>query len=72
MKRYLILVFAFLITGISYTVYAQTITKEEIIFLTSEWKGERFPDGRPKISDELIARARKTYSIGVRTGSAGT
>jgi regulator of RNase E activity RraA len=38
---------------------AQTISKEELIFLTSEWKGERFPDGRPKVSDELIERARK-------------
>jgi regulator of RNase E activity RraA len=40
-------------------VYAQTIPKEELIFLTSEWKGERFPDGRPKIPDDLIKRARK-------------
>ena len=23
-------------------------TKEQIVFYTSEWKGERFPDGRPK------------------------
>lgn len=38
---------------------AQTIPKEELIFLTSEWEGERFPDGRPKISDSLIERARK-------------
>src|SRR5678816_1792941 len=37
---------------------AQTISKEEMIFLTSEWKGERFPDGRPKISDELLERAK--------------
>ena len=37
---------------------AQTIPKEELIFLTSEWKGERFPDGRPKIPDDLIKRAR--------------
>jgi regulator of RNase E activity RraA len=37
---------------------AQTISKEELIFLTSEWKGERFPDGRPKISDDIIERAR--------------
>ena len=35
---------------------AQTISKEELIFLTSEWKGERFPDGRPKVSDDLIRR----------------
>ncbi len=38
---------------------AQTIPKEELIFLTSEWKGERFPDGRPKISDDLLERAKK-------------
>lgn len=37
---------------------AQTISKEELIFLTSAWKGERFADGRPKIPDALIARAK--------------
>jgi regulator of RNase E activity RraA len=37
---------------------AQTISKDELTFLTSEWKGERFADGRPKISDDLIARAK--------------
>lgn len=37
---------------------AQTISKEELTFLTSEWKGERFPDGRPKVSDELLERAK--------------
>jgi len=37
---------------------AQTISKEEILFLTSEWKGERFADGRPKISDDLLERAK--------------
>lgn len=38
---------------------AQTIPKEELIFLTSEWKGDRFPDGRPKIADDLLVRAKK-------------
>jgi regulator of RNase E activity RraA len=38
---------------------AQTISKDELIFLTSEWKGDRFPDGRPKISDDLIERAKR-------------
>jgi regulator of RNase E activity RraA len=37
---------------------AQTIPKEELIFLTSEWKGERFADGRPKIPDNLLVRAK--------------
>lgn len=39
-------------------VQGQTIPKDELIFLTSAWKGERFSDGRPKVSDELVARAR--------------
>lgn len=39
-------------------VSAQTISREELIFLTSEWKGERFPDGRPKIPDDLLERAK--------------
>lgn len=37
---------------------AQTISKEELTFLTSEWKGERFPDGRPKVSDDLVRRVK--------------
>ncbi len=37
---------------------AQTMPKDELIYLTSEWKGERFKDGRPKIPDDLIERAK--------------
>jgi regulator of RNase E activity RraA len=46
--------------GISFTssLFAQTISKEELIFLTSQWKGERFADGRPKIPDDLLERAK--------------
>lgn len=43
------------------SLLAQTISKEELIFLTSEWKGERFGDGRPKIPDNLLERAKKIY-----------
>lgn len=32
-------------------------TREQILFYTSEWKGDRFPDGRPKIPDVLLTRA---------------
>ena len=39
-------------------INAQTISKDEMIFLTSQWKGERFADGRPKVPDDLLARAR--------------
>ena len=38
---------------------AQTMTREELLYLTSAWKGERFPDGRPRVPDVLVERARK-------------
>jgi 4-hydroxy-4-methyl-2-oxoglutarate aldolase len=31
-------------------------TREQILFYTSQWKGERFPDGRPKVPDSLLQR----------------
>jgi regulator of RNase E activity RraA len=50
----------FVLSGISFTdtLFAQTISREELIFLTSEWQGQRFADGRPKIPDDLLERAR--------------
>jgi regulator of RNase E activity RraA len=38
---------------------AQSISKEEMLYLTASWKGERFADGRPKVSDQLVERAKK-------------
>lgn len=40
-------------------VSSQQISKDELIFLTPEWKGERFEDGRPKVGDELLQRMKK-------------
>ena len=44
--------------GVSVCGWAQLgmFTKEQRIELTREWKGERFEDGRPKVSDELLKR----------------
>jgi regulator of RNase E activity RraA len=41
-------------------LYAQTLklTKEEMVALTAQNPFERFPDGRPKVPDALIERAR--------------
>ncbi len=33
-------------------------TPEYIKAITSEWKGERFPDGRPKVSDNILSRLK--------------
>lgn len=37
---------------------AQQLSRDELIFLTPEWKGERFPDGRPKVPDALLKRMK--------------
>lgn len=41
----------------SYSQQVQ-ISREELIAFTPEWKGERFPDGRPKVSDDIIQRMK--------------
>ena len=42
----------------SSTAFAQVKqTKDQMMFYTAEWKGDRFPDGRPKIPDNLLKRA---------------
>ncbi|HKH59371.1 MAG TPA: hypothetical protein VKA49_01000 [Flavitalea sp.] len=59
MKGYTAFFFFLLIVFLApYYLSAQTISKEEIIFLTNAWKGERFADGRPKIPDDLLERAK--------------
>ena len=60
MKSYFSILF-FLVIYLSFasSLFSQTITKEELIFLTSEWKGERYADGRPKIPDNLLERAKR-------------
>jgi 4-hydroxy-4-methyl-2-oxoglutarate aldolase len=40
-------------------IFSQTfISKETMMFYTSEWTGERFEDGRPKVSDDLLKRLK--------------
>jgi regulator of RNase E activity RraA len=57
--KFRIVVFVTLFFGFfSLNLSGQTISKDELIFLTSEWKGERFADGRPKIADNLLERAK--------------
>lgn len=47
-------------TVMSASVNAQptSLTKDEMLYYTSLWKGERFEDGRPKVSDDIVARMR--------------
>jgi 4-hydroxy-4-methyl-2-oxoglutarate aldolase len=35
-----------------------TMSKEQLVRYTSEWEGERFPDGRPRVPDDVIERMK--------------
>ncbi len=52
-----------------------SLTKEEMIQYSPLWQGERFPDGRPKVPDDIVKRMRyvtitEAWEF-VRRGSAG-
>ncbi|PRY16369.1 regulator of RNase E activity RraA [Pontibacter ummariensis] len=56
-KLYLCALFVLLWSTSTVSV-AQQISRNELIFLTPEWKGERFADGRPKVPDAIIQRMK--------------
>lgn len=58
MSRLKFLLLIFLLSAFYQQAKTQQISKEELIFLTPEWKGERFPDGRPKVPDNIIQRMK--------------
>lgn len=44
--------------AVAHPVVAQQISRDELIFLTPEWTGERFEDGRPKVPDAVLERMK--------------
>ncbi len=55
-----IIVIFFLLLKIVNAQYNRvSMNREYIISLTSKWTGERLPDGRPYVSDELLDRLKK-------------
>jgi 4-hydroxy-4-methyl-2-oxoglutarate aldolase len=59
MRKSVCLTFIFLSVTV-FTAIAQqvTYTREQIIALTPEWKGERSPDGRPIVPDNILNRLK--------------
>ena len=62
-----------------------SFTREHLIEYTSDWEGERFPDSRPRVPDEIIERMRNVtltqawgtcngagYEFPVRRGASPT
>jgi hypothetical protein len=59
MKKLLKLMVILLLFSFSIKAQQVTLTPEQIKGLTPEWKGERFPDGRPKVPDKMLERLKK-------------
>jgi 4-hydroxy-4-methyl-2-oxoglutarate aldolase len=58
MNKIFYVIFVFVIFCIQTFGQHVALTREQIITLTSEWKGERFADGRPKVSDQVLERLK--------------
>jgi len=59
MKKKILLLFSIIFLYL--TSFSQNVgsSPEYIKAITAQWKGERFADGRPKVSDELLERLEK-------------
>jgi regulator of RNase E activity RraA len=49
-----------LLAALAAPLYAQpgVFTKADLVKYTPDWKGERFPDGRPKVPDAILKRMK--------------
>ncbi len=58
MNKKTVLLIAFVLSCVFANAQHVGSTPEYIKTLTAEWKGERFPDGRPKVSDAILERLK--------------
>ncbi|MEM8969564.1 MAG: RraA family protein, partial [Bacteroidota bacterium] len=54
------LLFLLLFCLTSQSLFAQilTLSRDEMVKLTSQWEGERYPDGRPKVPEDILKRIK--------------
>jgi 4-hydroxy-4-methyl-2-oxoglutarate aldolase len=57
-KRLHLIIFFFLIAAVSLHAQQVSLTRDQIMAITPEWKGDRLSDGRPNVSDALLKRLR--------------
>ncbi|SHG39629.1 Regulator of RNase E activity RraA [Chryseolinea serpens] len=55
--KHLLLASLFVVSSLA-TQAQVTLSKEQIVALTPEWKGDRLPDGRPNVPDKFLTRLR--------------
>ena len=59
MKVFVIALSTLLVFGLAWQPgKSQTISKDQMVFLTASWEGERFDDGRPKVPDDVVERMK--------------
>jgi len=58
MNKQALLIIALLATGFFLQAQRVGSSPEYIKSLTADWKGERFPDGRPKVPDNILERLK--------------
>ncbi|MDB5112914.1 MAG: RraA family protein [Mucilaginibacter sp.] len=58
-KKPLIFFLLFIVIAVNAKSQEVTLSPAQITALTSNWKGERFSDGRPKVADEILERLKK-------------
>ena len=58
MKKSMLQMIVLLYFSLTITAQQVTLTPDQIKGYTPDWKGERFPDGRPKVSDRMLQRLK--------------
>jgi 4-hydroxy-4-methyl-2-oxoglutarate aldolase len=58
MKKAIVAILVLCAAVLAAPVFGQVkMSREKMLLYTSDWKGDRFPDGRPKLPDSLLTRA---------------
>jgi regulator of RNase E activity RraA len=61
MKKNILSIIMLLFTSLHIKAQQVTLTPDQLTTLTSRWKGERFLDGRPKVSDKFLERLKGVH-----------
>ena len=54
------------------SLQGQVSDPDRVTFLTAEWDRERFPDGRPKVPDDILERMKNVSIEEAWKGSKGS
>ncbi len=58
MKHFSLALAVLLTTSAAASAHQSFYTPDEVIHHSPEWKGERLPDGRPKVPDTILDRMK--------------